>query len=88
MSDHKIENRASQADFSSPFYNSSGSTIFLLCFTGLLRLSGMVRSAGGAPIPKRARRRASVATLYLDFFFIGIFHQNKSPARCDRAGLL
>src|SRR5450631_3430346 len=41
-------------------YSASTSVIFFLCFTGLRRLSGIVRSVGGMPRPRRASRRASL----------------------------
>src|ERR1700680_4689277 len=69
-------------------HDGSKSTIFFLCLVGLLRLSGIVRSGGGSPIPRRARRRASFATRKRDFFFRGMCHQNKSPARFDASGAI
>ncbi len=53
-------------------YSNSSSNNFLLCFGGLRRLSGMIRSVGGRPACSRARRRASLLTLSLwrDFDFV------------------
>lgn len=39
-----------------------------LCLGGLWRFSTMTRSGGGRPMPRRARRLASLATLNFDFF--------------------
>lgn len=59
------------AGFSSD-HSASAPVIFFLCFAGLRRLSGIVRSAGGMPRPRRARRRASLWTLMRSrlFFFM------------------
>jgi hypothetical protein len=41
-------------------YSAPISVIVFLCFTGFRRLSGIVRSVGGIPRPRRASRRASL----------------------------
>lgn len=51
---------------------TSGSVNFFLCFGGFLRLSGMTRSPGGMPIPRRASRRASLCARNRSFFFLAI----------------
>lgn len=49
-----------------------------LCFTDFSRLSGITRAAGGIPIPRRARRRASFSTRSRGFFFDRIMHRPKN----------
>lgn len=52
-------------------YSTSALVIFFLCFGGLRRLSGMVRSDGGMPKPSRAKRRASLwIRMRSRFFFV------------------
>ena len=53
-------------------YSASISEIVFLCFTGFRRLSGMVRSVGGMPRPRRASRRASLCTLIRSRFFLAM----------------
>ena len=53
---------------------------------GFWRLSGIVRSGGGIPIPSRARRRASLPTVNRGFFFRGIGHRTQTlPHPSDTA---
>jgi hypothetical protein len=49
------------------FPSSSRWESVFLCFAGLWRFSTMTRSGGGRPMPRRARRLASLATLNFDF---------------------
>jgi hypothetical protein len=53
-------------------YSASISVIVFLCFTGFRRLSGIVRSVGGIPRPRRASRRASLLTLIRSRFFLAM----------------
>ena len=53
-------------------HSASAPVIFFLCFGGLRRLSGMVRSDGGMPKPSRAKRRASLWTRMRSRFFFAM----------------
>ena len=64
-----LKSNASAGDRSS-YSSTSNSFKFFLCLGFFKRFSVMVRSGGGRPIPRRARRRASVPTLNFDFFFL------------------
>jgi hypothetical protein len=66
---YATERNASAGDRSS-YSSTSNSFKFFLCLGFFKRFSVMVRSGGGRPIPRRARRRASVPTLNFDCFFL------------------
>jgi hypothetical protein len=62
--DRTIETESLRAGYSSLSRVTRG----FLCLGGLDCLFGMMRSGGGRPTPRRARRRASRATLRRGFF--------------------
>ncbi len=74
-------------------HNNESSISFFLCFGGLRRLSGIVRAAGGDPIPNRARNLTSFTTRErCCFFFGGIRTYSKKTyhisVRGSRGGLV
>ena len=65
-------------------YSTSAPVIFFLCFRGLRRLSGMVRSDGGMPKPRRAKRRASLWIRIRSRFFFAMRSISKTTTSSNQ----